>query len=216
MITYNYAFSDDRLYKRNCYTILNIILNLMTIIPQKIRVGPTCKKILILLGGGLALGLTQRPDAYFKIIKIMNKEWRTINNRAIHNSIKRLYQSQLIDYKENDDGMVSLTLNKEGKKRVLKYNLDNLKIKKPAKWDSIWRIVIFDIPEYLKQGRNALASKLKQLGFYPLQKSVFIYPYDCQNEVDFITEIFDLRPYVRFILAKKTDIDLDLKNKFNL
>ncbi len=183
---------------------------------QRLQLGPVAQKILLLLEGGFALGLTQRPDNYFRILKGINKEWQTINERTLHESIKRLYQSKMINCKENDNGTVTLILSEEGKRRALCYSLDALKIKKPARWDGLWRIVIFDIPEHLKQGRNALALKLKQLGFYPLQKSVFIYPYECKNKIDFIVEIFNLKPYVRFIIAKKTDIDLDLKNKFRI
>lgn len=185
-------------------------------IKKRLQLGPVAQKILLLLEGELALSLTQRPDAYFRIIKGIRKEWQIINKRTLHESIKRLYQSKLIDYKENDDGTVTLILSDAGKERVLRYNLDTLKIKKPVKWDGLWRIIIFDVPEHLKQGRDALASKLKQLGFYPFQKSVFIYPYECRDEVNFIVEIFNLRAYVRFILAKGTDVDLDLKNRFKL
>ncbi len=183
---------------------------------SRFKIGPTGQKILLLLGTGLALGLTNRPDKYFQIIRSARRGWNRINNRSLHNSIKRLYQSKLIDYKENDDGTVSLVLTENGKNKVLCYNLDKIQIKKPARWDRLWRLVIFDIPESLKQGRNALAVKLKQLSFYPLQKSVFIYPYECRNEIDFIIEIFNLRSYVRFMVVKETDIDLDLKNKFKL
>lgn len=189
---------------------------MMKRIKKRLQLGPVAQKIILLLEGGLALSLTQRPDAYFRIIKGITKEWQAINQRTLHESIKQLYQSKMIDYKENNDDTITLILSDEGKKRALRYNLDKLEIKKSARWDGLWRMVIFDIPEHLKQGRNALAAKLKQLGFYPLQKSVFIYPYECQNEVDFILEIFNLRPYVRIILVKKTDIDLDLKNKFKL
>ncbi len=183
---------------------------------EKIRLGATSKKIIILLGAGLALGLTHRPDVYFKIIKGAAKEWDSINKRSLHETIKKLYQSKLIDYKVNNDDTVTLVLNEEGKKRALTYNLDTIRIKVPARWDKLWRIVIFDIPENLKRGRDAFAVKLRQLGFYSIQKSVFIYPYDCKNEVDFIVEVFNLRPYVRFILAKETDVDLYLKHRFNL
>ncbi len=183
---------------------------------KRLQLGPVAQKILLLLQGGLALSLTQRPDVYFRITKGITKEWKTINEKTLHESIKRLYQSKMIDYKENDDSTITLILSDEGKKRALCYSLEKIEIKKPVRWDGLWRVVIFDIPEHFKQGRNVLATKLKQLGFYPLQKSVFIYPYECKNEVDFIIEIFNLRPYVRFILAKETDIDLDLKNKFNL
>ena len=49
-----------------------------------------------------------------------------------------------------------------------------------------------------------------------MQKSVFVYPYDCQDEVYFIAELFDIKPYVRFIVAKDIDISLHLKHKFGL
>ena len=67
--------------------------------------------------------------------------------------------------------------------------------------------------DYINAG---LAEKLKEIGFYPMQKSVFIHPYECKDEIDFITEIFNLSPYVRFLRVNNTDIDLDLKNKFRL
>ena len=109
-----------------------------------------------------------------------------------------------------------MTLTSNGKKKVIQYNLDSIKIQKPGRWDRLWRLVIFDIPEEERRGRNALAAKLKELGFYPLQKSVFIHPYECKNEIDFIVEIFNLRPYVRFFIVKETDIEPDLRNRFNL
>jgi len=46
-------------------------------------------------------------------------------------------------------------LSLSGKKRILRYDLDNMKIKKPLKWDGYWRIVVFDIPEDEKR-REAL------------------------------------------------------------
>jgi len=178
--------------------------------------GPVMQKTLLLIEGGLVLGLTRRPDSYFKILKKMSKEWRKINERALRSAIRKLYQSKLIDYKESNDGTVLMTLTNSGKKKIVRFNLDFMKIKKPRYWDHLWRLIIFDIPEEKRQGRRALVAKLKELGFCPVQKSVFIYPFECKNEIDFITEIFNLRPYVRLFIVKETDIELDLKNKFNL
>lgn len=180
------------------------------------RLGTVSKKILLLLQGGLALSLTNRPDAYFRVVKQIAKEWGKINERNLRGAIKRLYQSKLIDYQENKDGSVSLILTGDGKDRILKYEIDKIEIKKPAHWDNLWRMVIFDIPEDHKSGRNALASKLKEIGFYPMQKSVFIHPYECKDEIDFITEIFNISPYVRFLRVKDIDVDLHLRNIFHL
>ena len=180
------------------------------------HLGPASKKVLLLLEAGLVLSLTRRPDHYFRVLKKASKEWKKINERYLRETIKRLYQSKLIDYKEDNDGTVMLTLSEKGKSRILKYDIDKIEIKKPARWDKLWRLVVFDIPEDKNLGRKALAAKLKELGFYPMQKSVFIYPYECKDEIDFITEIFELSPYVRFLRVKDIDIELDLKERFYL
>ena len=162
------------------------------------------------------MSLTRRPDAYFRIVKGITKEWRKINERSLRESIRKLYRSKIVDYKENNDGTVKLVLTEAGKKKVLLYDLDKLKINRPPRWDRMWRMVVFDIPETKKPARMALASKLKELEFYPMQKSVFIHPYECQNEINFITELFNIVPYVRFLRVKDVDIELDLKNRFHL
>jgi len=203
-------FISDRLKTCNLYIILNTKLNEMK------RMGPMSKKILLLLIGGASLGLTRRPDAYFRIVRGIAKEWRKINERNLRTAIKNLHKSKLVDYKENTDGTVKIILTKVGRSRILKYDLDKIEIKKPSHWDKLWRLVVFDIPEDKNLGRKALAAKLKELGFYPMQKSVFIHPYECKNEINFITEMFELAPYVRFLRVKDVDIELDLKNRFHL
>src|SRR3989338_5282374 len=180
------------------------------------KLGPTSKKILLLLEGGLALSLTRRPDIYFSIVKKIAKEWKKINERSLRDSIRKLYKSKMIDFRENQDGTVLTVLTNKGKKQILKYDIDKIEIKKPAHWDKLWRLVVFDIPEDKNLRRKALAAKLKELGFYPMQKSVYIYPYECKNEIDFITEMFELAPYVRFLRVKDVDIELDLKERFHL
>lgn len=183
---------------------------------KRFRLGSTMQKVLLLLEAGIALSLTANPRASFRILRGVSKEWQRLNRKALKVAIKNLYQSKLIYIEEKEDGTVKLTLSDEGKQKALQYNPDSIQIKKMTKWDGLWRLVMFDIPESKKQGRDALASKLKRLGFYPLQKSVFIHPYECKDEIDFIVELFELRPYVRFLRVKDIDVALDLKHRFRL
>ena len=89
-------------------------------------------------------------------------------------------------------------------------------IKKPRRWDGHWRIVLFDIPEKRRLGREALRSKLKQLGFYQLQKSCFIHPFECKSEIDFVCELFEVSPYVNFVVAKEIEGQTLLQKFFGL
>lgn len=183
---------------------------------RKVRIGPVAQKILLILSTGIALGLSGRPDYYFRVLKLASKEWDKINQKSLRRSVKKLYSSNLVDYKENKDDTVTILLNENGKRKLLEFSLDKIVIKKQKRWDGHWRIVVFDIPENKKQARDALSFKLKQLGFYKLQKSVYVHPYDCKSEIDFIADFFEVRPYIRFLTANYLDVVSDLKREFRL
>ena len=181
--------------------------------------GPLQKKLLILSLSGLAIGLNYRPNKHFKIIKTAAKLWREIDNideYSLKRAIANLYKSKLVDCKQCADGSIKLTLSNKGKNKALIYKLDQMKIKKPKWWDKKWHLVIFDIPEDIRRCRDALRFHLKQIGFYELQRSVFIFPYNCQDEIEFLTEFYNIRKYVRLATLKDIDNELDLLKHFGL
>ena len=176
----------------------------------------TKKKILLLLLAGLSLSLTKSPKGYFKILRNLPKEWKEIKRRRLKEIVKEFYNDRLVSFKENKEGLAEIILTKDGEKKALIFKIDEIEIKKPAKWDGEWRIVIFDIPERFKKAREALRNKLRELGFAKLQESVFIYPYECENEINFIVEVFLIRPFVRLIRAKHFTNEEQMKIGFDL
>ncbi len=180
------------------------------------ELGSTTQKALLLLSAGLALGLSGSPAHYFRIIKAAGRDWKIIENNALHRAIKNLYKSKLVDLKEGEDGTIVLKLNNKGKEKILRYQLENIQIPAMKKWDGKWRIVLFDIPEPKKKIRDALRLHLKKLGFFEFQKSVFIHPFNCQNEIDFLIEFYNIRSHVRFVIAESLDNELHLRKHFSL
>jgi|SRR3989338_2593605 len=178
--------------------------------------GQTAQKVILLLAAGVLLGLSRSPKQYFRILRMARKEWRDINERALHHAIKTLYRSHLIDARDNPDSTTTLILTEKGKKKALRYQIDEIRIVPKGAWDRKWRIVIFDIPEKRKKARDAVSFALKRAGFYQLQKSVFVHPFECSDEVNFIIEFFEVRPHVRFILAEHIDNAIHLKKIFKL
>ena len=173
------------------------------------------KKILLLLFGGMAFGYSITPNRQWKVLKEISQGWKEINKEKLRDEIRQLYQSKLIKKKENPDGSYTIVLSEKGKLKALTYYFQDMKINK-KKWDGKWRLVIFDIPEKKRKGRDALRDKIKEIGFYELQKSVFVFPYECKDEIDFIIEFFELRKYVRFGVLDSIDNELHLKKIFKL
>jgi len=115
------------------------------------------------------------------------------------------------------NGKVTIRLTEKGRKKLLTYELHDMCIKKPNKWDGIWRIIIFDIPEKYKSARDALRKfHLQKLGFAQIQDSVFVLPYECRDEIDFIAEFYGIRKYIRIMETSSLDGGDELKKHFRI
>jgi len=130
-------------------------------------------------------------------------------------TIQLLEKQKLIEiYEKGDEQVMEIT--EKGKKRILKYKFDELTITRPKKWDGLWRVIAFDIPQKYKRARDAFSFKLKEMEFYHLQKSIYVCPFECRDEVDFIGEIFDVRKYINYFVAKEIDEEEKIKKYYDL
>jgi len=148
--------------------------------------------------------------------------WKWLKNRKkyqkkkIYDTFWRLRKQGCIDIKKVDHQFY-IRLTKEGKKKAGWMQIDDLKIKKPKKWDEKWRIVIFDISHLKKFYRDLFRGKLKELGFYQLQKSVWIHPFDCRDEIELLKDFFALtEKEIRLIIAYNIGKDNWLREKFKI
>lgn len=155
------------------------------------------------------------PKALKPLVRIFSRRHGAKRDENFLKSLSYLKRNRLVSIAQKD-GQQVLTLSEDGRKRLLGFNLNYMGIKTPRKWDGYWRIVIFDIPERRKQGREAFRSKLKQLGFYQLQKSCFIHPFDCKSEIAFISELFEVSPFVNLLVAKEIEGAAKLQKIFGL
>ena len=127
-----------------------------------------------------------------------------------------LKKNRLVIIKQRADGTFVAELTEKGKRKVKEFHFVDLKIPIPKKWDGKWRIIIFDIPNKRTAGREALRNKLKALDFSQLQKSVWVFPYPCEAEIEFIVELFKLFPYVQIIEATYIKNDVALRKYYRL
>ncbi len=165
--------------------------------------------------GGLIVASFALPNLpqIFSLLGIDNAKDRYRIRRAV----ETLKNQKLINIYEKDGENIA-EITEKGEKRVLKYKIGELKITRPKKWDKCWRIISFDIPEKHKRGRDALTRQLKEMELYPLQKSVFICPFECRDEIDFLGEVFNIRKFIHYFIAKEIDVDDEeyLRKYYNL
>lgn len=153
----------------------------------------SARELLCRIGAGEMLDLPQYNPFYVK---------RTLS---------RLTKQKFV---EKHDGEYELTT--EGKRWILKYTLAELTIPKPAKWDSRWRIVMYDVAGHQASLRNIFRVSLKRMGFLSMQESVWLYPYPCEKEIHFLRDFCGMGENVIYIIAHKIENDGRYRKQFSL
>ncbi len=184
--------------------------------PKELSSAISTKELLLFLAGVGAIGLTfacpLAGAAVGKLLLDSNvytpwKVRRTIRELERHNRVT-------VDY--HRDGSITVTITKQGMTRALSYKLDSFSLEKPKKWDKKWRVIIFDIPIQLNSVRDLFRERLKQLGMVMIQKSVFISPYPCFDEVEFLRQLYHIPDTILYILAEKVEGEERLRERFDL
>lgn len=191
------------------------------------KISPKIKDILFLLGSGVflsslimfpgaGLGIKALYDVYEKFKRGKElKEWDKFNYSRLRFALRRLQKQKMIEIvEENQNSIVRLT--QKGKMRTLKYNLEDMAIGKPPTWDGKWRLIIYDITKFKHKQQSAFRHMLRKLRMLSLQKSVYLTPYPCGNEIEFLREYFDVGAEVIYIVAEKIENDQVYKRYFGL
>ena len=173
----------------------------------------------VLLAGGVLTLSAIAPLGGAIFVKEMIKGYfrkKDFERKTFLRDLKRLQVRNLLDFIELPDGSLKIILSKAGKKKALTYKIDEIRLDKKRLWDGRWRLVIFDIPSTKKRLYEVLHLKLRELEFYTIQKSVFIVPYRCEDEIDFIATLLGVREHVLILNVASFEGDEKLRYYFRI
>ncbi|MDO8497533.1 MAG: hypothetical protein Q7S61_03235 [bacterium] len=142
---------------------------------------------------------------------------KNIPPHKVKRVLANLEKRELIRLEERGDE-IYVEISEKGTQEILKYSLEAvLNIKKRKKeWNGKWYMVLFDVPEVQKNKREHLRRFLKRIGFFPYQKSVYVFPYECEKEVRLIKQMVESSAYLSYIIADKIEHEKEVKLYFNL
>jgi hypothetical protein len=133
----------------------------------------------------------------------------------INYTVRRLRERKLIKMVRGPNGW-RYELTEEGQMALIKYEIKQRPVPKQKHWDKKWRIVIFDVREKRKKHRNAIRGLLISLGFKLLNKSVWIFPYPCDDVVELAKTAYGVRHDAIYLVCNRFNGDEWLAFDFNL
>jgi len=141
---------------------------------------------------------------------------QTISDRQLRMVSRYIVDKKYVKITRNAPGTATISITENGKAVVEYQALLRLKPTPQNVWDGMWRLVMFDIPSEKKDARDRFAGTLKTLGFVRYQKSVFICPHPCEEELEAVAEYLDVLKYIDILLAKRISRDREYRAEFNL
>lgn len=150
-------------------------------------------------------------SAYFK-----ERDKKVAQARA--KKIRELEKRKLLEFKELGNGHIRITLTSKGRKLVETYNLETTRLKKPARWDGLWRVISYDIPSSHRRASDAFRRKIRSLGLFPLQRSIWVSPYDCLGEIEFLAAALEINSErsIIYFATKEIPREAEVKKFFHL
>jgi len=149
------------------------------------------KKNIIL---GLALVLDEAIDwwevATSPYLYLKNSIYK---KQTIYNTVSNLLKTGYLEKKVKESGEVVFRVTSWGKTKII-FDIPLARYA-AQKWDGIWRLVSFDIPEKKASLRVWLRNKLRELGFGMLQESLWITPHKLGQMFEEFLEHENLKDY---------------------
>ena len=142
------------------------------------------------------------------------KEWEKFNLWRLRQLIKRMQDSKYVEIKE-ENGIPIIKITQKGKNRLLSYDLEKLKLDE-TKWDGKWRLIIYDVQKSKRANSETFRRALLRLNLLKLQKSVYLTPFKCEDEIEYLRLLFDIGKEVQILTVGSLENESAYRRYFGI
>lgn len=177
---------------------------------EKLRTFSDALLSILTVAGTLTLTIAA-PNALriFDLFEKKRKSWTKKPSRAwkqkkILRTFYYLRQQGKIEFKKKGNDY-EVILTEKGRKKLKKINFQTMTGPREKTWDGKFWQVAADIPTKYRIGADAFRDKLKSMNFYPLQRTLWFYPYDPRVEIEFIARTYGISSFVTMMKIQELD-----------
>mgnify|MGYP001619974877 CR=1 FL=1 len=180
-------------------------------------INPKVRNVLLFLGAGAFLAASVIMPGFPIVLKPFmdekrrrdEKEWEKYNLPRLRKLIKRLETQKVVEIVGEE-----VRITNKGRQKILKYNLEDMEIKR--KTDGKWRVIIYDVANLKKYQRDIFRNMLDKLQFLRLQESVYLTPFICDKEIEYLREMFDVGKEVLVLKVKEIENEQVYRKYFGI
>ena len=185
---------------------------------KKVRIRTNIEHVLLhtVATAGVLSIMLLAPNALRVLAMFDGGKRRSKNPKYLFGSaLERLLGKRLIVLQQPPKGKF-VRLTDAGKKALALRVAHTPDSRRPRRWDGRWRVVTYDIREAKKGLRQKLAQTLRTFGFYRLQNSLWVYPYDTEALLILLKAHYQIGGEVLYGVMEKIENDGKLRKHFSL
>lgn len=142
------------------------------------------------------------------------KEWEKFNSGRLHQLLKRMHKAKYIEITaENDQPIVKIT--QKGKTKLLRFKLEGIKLDESSH-DGKWYLIIYDVIKNKRGNSEIFRRYLIKLGFLKLQKSVYLTPFRCEEEIEYLRQLFAIGDQVKILTVGSLEDEAAYRKYFGI
>ena len=142
------------------------------------------------------------------------KEWEKFNLWRLRQVIKRMQHSKLVEIKE-EQGTPIIKITHRGKQKLLRYKVDEMALDE-SNWDGKWRLIIYDVAKAKRANSEMFRTMLTKLRFLKLQRSVYLTPFKCEDEIEYLRLLFEIGNEVQILKVGSLENEAAYRRYFGI
>ncbi len=123
-----------------------------------------------------------------------------LSENSIRSAVSRMCRAGILKVRRNKSRSYyslsneGLALMSKGERRIFE--------RKRTRWDGLWNLIVYYIPEENREARDRLRRELAWMGFGPLTTATWISPHDLTDEVIELADTLRIKPYIQIFQTR--------------
>lgn len=174
---------------------------------RRFKIGENEREIIKVIG----IGVIVISSLVLPNLPIVLRPFLKKRPNGVFELLKKLHKKKILNL-----GGEEVKLTERGKKLLKEIQLLEIEIPRPKKWDGVWHLVSYDIPVRFNRKRDYFRSVLKRWDFYQIQKSLWVFPFECKEEIAILAKYLEIEDFVVVMTTDSLANEDEVEEKFSI
>mgnify|MGYP001589350045 FL=1 len=160
------------------------------------------------------------PYFLHRLVKLFFKDRSVKIIRQRTKKLRELESKKIVRFQKLANDSLRLALTPMGEALADNFfkqtELENIRVSN-KRWTGLWYLLIYDLAGCEKKTKDIFRKTIKKLGLYPMKRTVWVSPFDCEREIKKLCNALDInQEKIIYTTTKKLSGENKVKAHFKI